>query len=215
MNARQLIEAMRPEVSRCVQSNETVPRMRAGEVDQALLQRLVIAEYNCQEAELATYGLLVARHRHEVPAELFGLTVHTVAKAHALMGPVAQSVGMRPEDLSVVTSGRLGRSVGRLTLPGMLSDPGEVALYLHSDLSVWCTLFAELSRSARKLEKVPEPLIEYMEWWGSEPSEKLVDGVHKVISYGLDHGEEPERMLEFARQLDSIVSDYWGYVAGE
>jgi hypothetical protein len=212
VNAEQLIEKMRPEVDRCVRENETVARMRAGEADRALLQRLVVAEYNCQESELAAYGLLVARHRHETPARLFGLTVHTVAKAHALIGPVARSVDMRPEDLRVATGGRLARAVGSLTAPGILAAPAAVALYLHSDLSVWCPVFAELAGLARETDAAPKPLIEYLEWWGSEPPAEITEGVHEVISYGLAQGEDPQDVLSFARQLGSIVADYWGYV---
>ncbi|GAA4670444.1 hypothetical protein GCM10023347_25300 [Streptomyces chumphonensis] len=213
MNAEELMEEMRPDVDRCVQRNETLARMRVGEVDRELLQRLVIAEHNCQESELAAYGLLVARHRHETPARLFGFTIHTIAEAHALMGPVAESVGLRPEDLKIATSGLLGRAVGSLTAPGALASPAAVALYLHSDLAVWCTVFDELARLAGEKEAAPEPLIDYLEWWGSEPPATLTSGVREVITYGLAHGEEPEEVLTFARQLHSIVDDYWGYVS--
>ncbi|MFD7536314.1 hypothetical protein [Streptomyces sp. NPDC059819] len=209
MNAEQLLESMRPEIDRHISGNEFVARVRAGEIDHAQVQRLVIAEFYCQEAELPTYGLLVGRHRHEAPANLFGLTIHTVAKARRVLGPVAEAVGLRPDDLSVAAGGRLSRD---LSLPGLLAEPGEAALYLHSDLSVWCPVFSELVEAAQQVDSVPKELIEYMAWWGSEPPQDITDGVLEVLTYALGQGEDPDRILDFARQLESGVSTYWDFV---
>ncbi|MFI1583797.1 hypothetical protein [Embleya sp. NPDC020630] len=212
MNVEQLIETMRPDVERCIEGNETVARVRAGDVDRELLRRLVIAEFNCQEAELVTYGLLVARHHDDAPLNLFALIVQTLAQARLLLAEAARSVDLRPEEFSVATSGRLARAVGSLIAPGMLGKPGGVALYVHGDLAVWCPLYAQIASAARKLGNIPVPLIEYMEWWGSGPSPEFVDKSAETIAYGLEHGEDPEDILEAARQLDSIVADYWGFV---
>ncbi|WP_439678477.1 hypothetical protein [Embleya sp. MST-111070] len=41
----------------------------------------MIAEFNCREAELVTYGLLVARHHDDAPLNLFAFVVQTLAQA--------------------------------------------------------------------------------------------------------------------------------------
>ncbi|MFH8562541.1 hypothetical protein [Streptomyces sp. NPDC017988] len=211
MNAEQLIERMRPEVERLASGIEMVQRMRAAEVDQAQLQRLVIAEYHCQEAELTTYGSLVGRHRHEVPAGFFGFTVHTVAQARRLLRPAAQSIGLQTDDMFPPASGRLDQA---MSMPAMLTGAGEAALYLHSDLSVWCTTFSELVDAARRLDNIPKEIIEYMDWWGSEPPPEIADGTREVLAYALSQGEDPERIVDFTRHLASSVSTYWDYVLG-
>ncbi|OKH98875.1 hypothetical protein A6A06_24970 [Streptomyces sp. CB02923] len=212
MNAQQLLDDMRPDIARSIESVEMVSRMRDGKAVPEQLQRLVTAEFCCQEAELATYPLLVAQHRHAVPAGYFGLVVHTVAKARALLGSVAQSVGLEPDSLSIPADARTTSAMRSMTLAGVLTEPGEAALYLYSDLCVWCAVFSELAEAGRRQEQVPNPLIEYMEWWGSEPSQEIVEGTLDVIAYGLQRGESSDRMLSFARQLPTAVAGYWEYV---
>ncbi|MFE5326680.1 hypothetical protein ACFRCG_09865 [Embleya sp. NPDC056575] len=212
MKAQELIASMRPDVERCIADNETVTRVRARDADRDLLRRLVIAEFNCQESELVTYGLLVARHHDETSLDLFSLTIRTVTEARKLLNEAARSVDLGPQDLTLAGEGRLGRAVSSLVAPGLLGTPGAVALYLHSDLVVWCALFDRIASAAREANNVPKPLIEYLESWGSEPSAEFVDNTVKVISHSLAHGEDPARMLASSRQLESIVSDYWGFV---
>ncbi|MFD7666825.1 hypothetical protein [Streptomyces sp. NPDC059788] len=212
MNAQQLLDTMRPDITRSIESVEMVSRIRDGKASPAQLQRLVTAEFCCQEAELATYPFLVAQHRHAVPAAYFGLVVHTVAKARALLGPAAQSVGLDPDGLSVPADVQAASAVRSMTLAGLLTEPGEAALYLYSDLCVWCSVFSELAEAGRRQEQLPEPLVEYLQWWGSEPPREIVEGTLAVISYGLRRGESPDRMLSFARQLPVAVEGYWGYV---
>ncbi|WOP07038.1 hypothetical protein R2B67_00130 [Streptomyces cyaneofuscatus] len=210
MNAEQLINSMRPEVERLVSDLEMAPRMRAGEVNREQLQRLLIGEFYCQEAELTTYGLLITRHRHEIPAGFFGLTLHTVAKARRMLWPAAQSVGLEPASMTVPAAGRLGQA---MSMPAMLTEPGEAALYLHSDLSVWCAVFAELAELARDSDVVPKELIDYLASWGSEPPPEIADGACEVLQYALSQGEDPERIIDFSRhQLASSVPVYWDYV---
>lgn len=211
MNAEELFASMRPEVERLIRGIDMPSRMRAGEVDRAQLRRLVIAEYHCQEAELAGYGLLIAHHRHQIPAGFFGLTLHLVAEARRLLGPAARSVGLGPEDMDTPAAGRLVRA---MSMPAMLTGPGEAALYLHSDLSVWCPVFAELADSAGRSDLVPREVIDYLESWGSEPPPEIADGARDVLRYALSRGEDAERMVDFAHQLGTSVSTYWDYVLG-
>ncbi|MFI1910744.1 hypothetical protein ACH444_33305 [Streptomyces microflavus] len=209
MDAEQLIEDMQSDIARYIDDTEIVERVRAGEINRERLQRLVTAEFYCQEAEFPTYGLLIGSHRHEAPAQLFGFTLYTVAKARRLLRPAIQSVGLRPEDLNVAAAGRLGHAV---SLPALLTGPGEAALYLLTDLAVWCPVFAGLADVARGVDLVPEEVVDYLDSWGSEPPSEVTDGTAEVLTYALAQGENPDRILETARQVERSSAAYWDYV---
>lgn len=169
----------------------------------------------CQEAELSTYALLVSRHRHAIPAALFSFVVpHTIATARGLLREAASSVGLTGGDIPPVPVDQgLFRVVRDLTWMGTQAGPAEAALYLHTDLSTWCTLFCGLVSASRRLPDVPRPVLTYMESWGDRPPPEVAEGTLRVLEYGLARGEEMDRILHTARQLGVLVEPYWSYVA--
>ncbi|MFH8991494.1 amidohydrolase family protein [Streptomyces sp. NPDC017940] len=215
MTPEQLIEAMKPDVERFVSDNQVVELARAGRIEPDHFKRILLAEYQCQEAELSTYALLVARHRHEVPATLFAHIQHTIATVRRQLREAAPSVGIPDRDIPPVPVDQgLFRVVRDLTWMGTQAGPAEAALYLHTDLSTWCTLFSRVSSASRGLPDAPTPVITYMESWGEKPPPEVADGTLEVLAYGLGRGEEPDRILHTARQLGELVDPYWTYVAG-
>lgn len=110
----------------------------------------------CQEAELSTYALLVSRHRHAIPAALFSFVPHTIATARGLLREAASSVGLTGGDIPPVPVDQgLFRVVRDLTWMAPRQAPPKPALYLHTDLSTWCTLFCGLVSASRRLPDVP------------------------------------------------------------
>ncbi|MFH9659598.1 amidohydrolase family protein [Streptomyces sp. NPDC017248] len=215
MKAEELIEAMKPDVERFVSGNRLVELARTGEIDTDHFKRIVLAEYQCQEAELSTYAMLVSRHRHEIPATLFSFVLHTIATARGLLRDATSSVGLTGGDIPPVPVDQgLFRVVRDLTWLGTQAGPAEAALYLHTDLSTWCTLFSRLVSASSRLPDVPRPVLTYMESWGDRPPPEVAEGTLRVLEYGLARGEEPDRVLHTARQLGVIVDPYWSYVTG-
>ncbi|GAA4812989.1 hypothetical protein [Streptomyces ziwulingensis] len=215
MKPEQLIEAMKPDVDRFVRGNALISLARTGDVGTDHFKRLLLAEFQCQEAELSTYALLVARHRHEKPAALFSFILHTIATARGLLREAAPSVGITDGDIPPVPADEgMFRVVRDLTWMGMHAGPAEAALYLHTDLSTWCTLFSRIIASTQHLPDVPQPVITYMESWGDKPPPEVAEGTLEVLHHGLAQGEEPDRLLHTARQLGALIDPYWTYVAG-
>jgi hypothetical protein len=216
MNPEQLVEAMKPDVERFVHGNEMVERALAKQVRGDQFKRLMLAEYQCQEAELSSYGQLVARHRHEDPAILFSFILHTIAEARKLLREGAPSVGIEDRRIPAVPVDQgLYQVVRDLSWLGMHAGPAEAALYLHTDLSTWCTLFSRIADAAEKLPDVPDPVITYMRSWGDRPPPEVAEGTLTVLEYGLSQGEEPDRILHTARQLGALLDGYWNYVVGD
>ncbi|OPC76960.1 hypothetical protein B4N89_40940 [Embleya scabrispora] len=216
MNPEQLVEAMKPDVERFVRGNEMVERALAKQVHGDQFKRLLLAEYQCQEAELSSYGQLVARHRHEDPARLFSFILHTIAEARRLLREGAPSVGIADRRIPAVPVDQgLYRVVRDLSWPGMHAGAAEAALYLHTDLSTWCTLFSRIADAAEDLPDVPGPVIAYMRSWGDRPPPEVAEGTLTVLEYGLSQGEEPDRILHTARQLGALLDGYWNYVVGD
>ncbi|MFF5773184.1 amidohydrolase family protein [Streptomyces californicus] len=209
----QLVEAMKPDVERFVSGNRLVELAQSGRIRPEHFRRLLLAEYQCQEAELSTYALLVARHRHEIPATMFSFIQHTIATARGLLREAAPSVGVSGPDIPPVPVDQgLFRVVRDLTWMGTQAGPAEAALYLHTDLSTWCTLFSRIVDASRQLPDAPHPVLTYMESWGERPPPEVAEGALEVLAYGLARGEEPARILHTARQLGALVDPYWGYV---
>ncbi|WP_179891826.1 amidohydrolase family protein [Streptomyces sp. sk226] len=209
----QLVEAMKPDVERFVSGNRLVELAQSGQIRPEHFRRLLLAEYQCQEAELSTYALLVARHRHEIPATMFSFIQHTIATARGLLREASPSVGVSGPDIPPVPVDQgLFRVVRDLTWMGTQAGPAEAALYLHTDLSTWCTLFSRIVDASRQLPDAPHPVLTYMESWGERPPPEVAEGALEVLAYGLARGEEPARILHTARQLGALVDPYWGYV---
>ncbi|MFE5902105.1 amidohydrolase family protein, partial [Streptomyces sp. NPDC056488] len=209
----QLVEATKPDVERFVSGNKIVELARTGQIRPEHFRRILLAEYQCQEAELSTYALLVARHRHEIPATMFSFVQHTIATARGLLREAAPSVGVsRPDIPPVPVDQGLFRVVRDLTWMGTQAGPAEAALYLHTDLSTWCTLFSRIIEASRELSDVPVPVLTYMESWGDSPPPEVAEGTLEVLEYGLAQGEEPARILHTARQLGALIDPYWDYV---
>ncbi|MFJ6252743.1 MULTISPECIES: hypothetical protein [unclassified Streptomyces] len=215
MKPEQLVEAMKPDVERFVSGNRIVELARSGQIRPEHFRRILLAEYQCQEAELSTYALLAARHRHEIPATMFSFVQHTIATARGLLREAAPSVDIPGPDIPPVPVDQgLFRVVRDLTWMGTQAGPAEAALYLHTDLSTWCTLFSRIIEASRELPDVPVPVLTYMESWGDRPPPEVAEGTLKVLEYGLAQGEEPARVLHTARQLGALLDPYWSYVAG-
>ncbi|MFE9458869.1 amidohydrolase family protein [Streptomyces californicus] len=209
----QLVEAMKPDVERFVSGNRLVELAQSGRIRPEHFRRLLLAEYQCQEAELSTYALLVARHRHEIPATMFSFIQHTIATARGLLREASASVGVSGPDIPPVPVDQgLFRVVRDLTWMGTQAGPAEAALYLHTDLSTWCTLFSRIVDASRQLPDAPRPVLAYMESWGERPPPEVAEGALDVLAYGLARGEEPARILHTARQLGALVDPYWDYV---
>ncbi|QSS89363.1 amidohydrolase family protein [Streptomyces sp. M54] len=209
----QLVEAMKPDVERFVSGNRLVELAQSGRIRPEHFRRLLLAEYQCQEAELSTYALLVARHRHEIPATMFSFIQHTIATARGLLREASPSVGVSGPDIPPVPVDQgLFRVVRDLTWMGTQAGPAEAALYLHTDLSTWCTLFSRIVDASRQLPDAPHPVLTYMESWGERPPPEVAEGALEVLAYGLARGEEPARILHTARQLGALVDPYWDYV---
>ncbi|WP_158715832.1 metal-dependent hydrolase family protein [Streptomyces sp. NRRL B-1381] len=209
----QLVEAMKPDVERFVSGNRLVELAQSGQIRPEHFRRLLLAEYQCQEAELSTYALLVARHRHEIPATMFSFIQHTIATARGLLREASPSVGVSGPDIPPVPVDQgLFRVVRDLTWMGTQAGPAEAALYLHTDLSTWCTLFSRIVDASRQLPDAPHPVLTYMESWGERPPPEVAEGALEVLAYGLARGEEPARILHTARQLGALVDPYWDYV---
>ncbi|MFE6731262.1 amidohydrolase family protein [Streptomyces californicus] len=209
----QLVEAMKPDVERFVSGNRLVELAQSGQIRPEHFRRLLLAEYQCQEAELSTYALLVARHRHEIPATMFSFIQHTIATARGLLREASPSVGVSGPDIPPVPVDQgLFRVVRDLTWMGTQAGPAEAALYLHTDLSTWCTLFSRIVDASRQLPDAPHPVLTYMESWGERPPPEVAEGALEVLAYGLAQGEEPARILHTARQLGALVAPYWDYV---
>ncbi|MFD7422938.1 amidohydrolase family protein [Streptomyces californicus] len=209
----QLVEAMKPDVERFVSGNRLVELAQSGQIRPEHFRRLLLAEYQCQEAELSTYALLVARHRHEIPATMFSFIQHTIATARGLLREASPSVGVSGPDIPPVPVDQgLFRVVRDLTWMGTQAGPAEAALYLHTDLSTWCTLFSRIVDASRQLPDAPHPVLTYMESWGERPPPEVAEGALEVLAYGLAQGEEPARILNTARQLGALVDPYWDYV---
>ncbi|MFD8586631.1 amidohydrolase family protein [Streptomyces californicus] len=209
----QLVEAMKPDVERFVSGNRLVELAQSGQIRPEHFRRLLLAEYQCQEAELSTYALLVARHRHEIPATMFSFIQHTIATARGLLREASPSVGVSGPDIPPVPVDQgLFRVVRDLTWMGTQAGPAEAALYLHTDLSTWCTLFSRIVEASRQLPDVPVPVLTYMESWGDQPPPEVAEGTLRILEYGLAQGEEPARILHTARQLGALVDPYWDYV---
>ncbi|MEE1930156.1 hypothetical protein V1J52_18520 [Streptomyces sp. TRM 70351] len=215
MNAEQLIEAMKPDVERFVSGNPLVELARDGKIGTEHFKRLLLAEFQCQEAELSSYALLVARHRHETPATLFSFTLHTIATARGLLREAAPSVGIPDAAIPLVPADQgLFRVVRDLSWMGTQAGAAEAALYLHTDLSTWCTLFSRVVDASKESTDASRPVITYMESWGDRPPPEVAEGALAVIEHGLARGEEPDRVLHTARQLEALLHPYWTYVAG-
>ncbi|MGV0094956.1 amidohydrolase family protein [Streptomyces californicus] len=209
----QLVEAMKPDVERFVSGNRLVELAQSGQIRPEHFRRLLLAEYQCQEAELSTYALLVARHRHEIPATMFSFIQHTIATARGLLREASPSVGVSGPDIPPVPVDQgLFRVVRDLTWMGTQAGPAEAALYLHTDLSTWCSLFSRIVDASRQLPDAPHPVLTYMESWGERPPPEVAEGALEVLAYGLAQGEEPARILHTARQLGALVDPYWDYV---
>ncbi|MER5817893.1 amidohydrolase family protein [Streptomyces californicus] len=209
----QLVEAMKPDVERFVSGNRLVELAQSGQIRPEHFRRLLLAEYQCQEAELSTYALLVARHRHEIPATMFSFIQHTIATARGLLREASPSVGVSGPDIPPVPVDQgLFRVVRDLTWMGTQAGPAEAALYLHTDLSTRCTLFSRIVDASRQLPDAPHPVLTYMESWGERPPPEVAEGALEVLAYGLARGEEPARILHTARQLGALVDPYWDYV---
>ncbi|GAA3487014.1 hypothetical protein [Streptomyces cremeus] len=215
MNPEQLVEAMKPDVERFVRGNTMVESALAKQVRGDQFKRLLLAEYQCQEAELSSYGQLVARHRHEDPAQLFSFTLLTIAESRKLLREGAPSVGIEDGRIPAVpVDAGLYQVVRDLSWLGMHAGPAEAALYLHTDLSTWCTLFSRIADAAENLPDVPGPVITYMRSWGERPPAEIAEGTLAVLEHGLSQGEEPDRILHTARQLGALLEGYWNYVVG-
>lgn len=197
-----------------IQSNELLAVARQGRVHPQHLQRLVLGEFLAQHVEIPTFGVLIDRFRHEVPAGFFVFVGSLlISQRRFLSDVVAPAVGLDADELRHAD---LPRAVVRVNqaMAWMASHagPAEMAMGLHTDFQLFCPVAAELVNAMRELDNVPDPVVTYLENYSTEP-DQVRQRLPEVIEYGLANGEPERWVTRSAEDFPDLLSDYWHYIA--
>ncbi|MFI6520456.1 hypothetical protein ACIBF1_33240 [Spirillospora sp. NPDC050679] len=177
------------------------------------LQNVVLVEDMYHEAELAAYGLLLARFPH-LPASGFLIEIaRTVQDARPRLAEVARSLGteLGAETPAVAALRRdvaahgFCAYVSWLAVNGSQSAAG-LALYSEPD-GVYYGGSAALVHALRERgHDVPD---EFAEYYTGSPSEQQNDQALKVVQDGLDKGDSPTAALDAGRLCDRYMALLW------
>lgn len=216
MSSHGIVQSLGSDVDAYAESSALLQLARKGEVTQEHVRRLVIGEYHCTGTEIATYGALINRFRHEAPAGLFAHTVHRLAQARKkLLNGAVQSVGLRPEDLTdLPLDSRLERITEFLSWVGLQAGSAEAAAVIHADYTRWWAVCRRLSSAAREQSAIPEAVVEYLDLFREEPRE-MIGAALETIDHGLTLGEDEGRIVRTARKVEPFMTSYFHLVTGD
>ncbi|KUL50400.1 hypothetical protein [Streptomyces sp. NRRL S-1521] len=195
-------------------ANEFLCLAREGMITQEHLRSFALAEFQSQEAELAAYGLLLARYPHEVPGSFFSFVGHELMQArHRMVGGLAPALGMSPDEMR--RAPRLEpvrRFTEFISWVALHAGAAEAALLARTDFTLWCNTCAVLADVLGEAKHVPEAAVEYIGAYRENPPE-VADGVLQVIEYGRTQHEPDEWITRSAVRMEPTLRAWWRAVA--
>ncbi|WP_155884943.1 hypothetical protein [Actinomadura flavalba] len=193
--------------------NPMLELARNGLVTVHHLRRVVLVEDMYHRAELAAYGLLLARFPHS-PADVLLLDVaRTVQGARGRLASVARSLGITL-GAATPTATALRRDVAAHGFCGFVSwlavNGGQsamaLALYSEPDGIYYGGGAAIVHELRGRGQDVPDDFAEY---YTGVPSEEQNDRALEVVQNGLDSGESPSAALDAGRLCDQYMALLW------
>lgn len=213
MNGSAIVDEFPVAVREHVENNELLAAARAEQVDLNQLKRLLIAEFQAQEAEFTTYSTLVARFHHEVPGSLFVFIADTLMAARRfLVQEVLGSVGLTADELRRTgISPQVKRFTEFISWVALHAGAGEAALLARTDFVLWCGVCAPLAEALDDAG-VPAEVQQYVQQYAELPPE-VADGAVEVVDFGLAAGERPEWITRSAPAMEPLLRGFWHFVA--
>ncbi|WP_433260275.1 hypothetical protein ACQPZF_23705 [Actinosynnema sp. CS-041913] len=213
MNGSQLVDEFPVPLREHVENNELLAAARAEQADTSQLKRLLLAEFQAQEAEFTTYSTLVARFHHEIPGSLFVFIADTLMKARRfLVQDVVGSVGMTADDMrQAPISPQVKRFTEFISWVALHAGAGEAALLARTDFVLWCGVCAPLA-DALRAPGIPSEVQAYVQHYAELPPE-VADGAVEVVDFGLAAGEREEWVTRSAPAMEPLLRGFWHFVA--
>ncbi|QUI34705.1 hypothetical protein [Streptomyces alfalfae] len=213
-SATEFIETVGINLPEHFSANEFLCLAREGMITEEHLRSFALAEFQSQEAELAAYGLLLARYPHEVPGGFFSFVGHELMQArHRMVGGFAPALGMSPDEMR--RAPRLEpvrRFTEFISWVALHAGAAEAALLARTDFTLWCNTCAVLADVLGEAEHVPEAAVEYIGAYRENPPE-VADGVLQVIEYGRTQHEPDEWITRSAVRMEPTLRAWWRAVA--
>ncbi|WP_051852767.1 hypothetical protein [Streptomyces aureocirculatus] len=214
MPATEFIETVAINIPEHLSANEFLSLAREGMVEERQLRQFALAEFQSQEAEFTSYGLLLSRYPHEVPAGFFSFVVHELVQArHRMVTSLAPALGMSPDEMR--RAPRLEpvrRFTEFISWVALHAGAAEAALVARTDFTLWCNSCAVLTDVLSETEHVPEAAVEYVSAYRENPPE-VADGVLQVIDHGRARHEPDEWIARSAVRVEPALRAWWRAVA--
>ncbi|XVS62146.1 hypothetical protein ACQPYE_28275 [Actinosynnema sp. CA-299493] len=212
MGGRQLVENFTVPVHEHVRENGLLAAAKVKQVDTGQLRRLLLAEFQAQEAEFTAYATLVARFHHEVPGSFFVFIADTLLETRRfLVSDVAGAVGLVPDDMRVApVSPEVKRFTEFISWVALHAGASEAAMLARTDFLLWCGVCAPLAEALADAD-VPSEVQAYVQHYAEAPDE-VVDGAAEVIDFGLAAGEREEWVTRSAPAMEPLLRGFWRFV---
>lgn len=212
MEGGRLVDGFAVPVQEHVRQNGLLAAARIGQVENAQLQRLLLAEFQAQEAEFTAYATLLARFHHEVPGGFFVFIANTLmGMRQLLVSEVARSVGLDPEEMRYAdVSPEVKHFTEFISWVALHAGAGEAALLARTDFRLWCGVCAPLAEALSDAD-VPPEVRAYLHEYAEVPPE-VADGAAEVVDFGLATGEREEWVTRSAPAMEPLLRGFWRFV---
>ena len=212
MNGKQLVAGFTVPIHEHVRENGLLAAAKVKQVDADQLRRLLLAEFQAQEAEFTAYATLVARFHHEVPGSFFVFIANTLMETRRfLVSEVAGAVGLVPDEMrKAPISPEVKRFTEFISWVALHAGAGEAAMLARTDFLLWCGVCAPLAEALADTD-VPSEVQEYVQHYAEAPAE-VVDGAAEVIDFGLASNEREEWITRSAPAMEPLLRGFWRFV---
>lgn len=213
MGGGQLVEAFEVPVREHVRENGLLAAAKADQVEVDQLKRLLLAEFQAQEAEFTAYATLLARFHHEVPGSIFAFIANTLMEMRRLLvSDAAPALGLDPEELRYApVSPEVKRFTEFISWVALHAGAGEAALLARTDFLLWCGTCDPLAEALSATKGVPPQVCHYVQEYAEVPPE-VRDGAVEVVDFGLASGEREDWVTRSAPAMEPLLRGFWRFV---
>ncbi|MEV0618793.1 hypothetical protein AB0I81_36120 [Nonomuraea sp. NPDC050404] len=172
------------------------------------LRRLVGIELRCHIAELAAYGMVIARFSDSPIVGLYLDVARLVHEAHPKLLACVRPLGMDPGTAGTWPSGPDAQAFcGYISWLALHGGQADNALALHTDMTVYFPGCLALLEAVQKQGlEVPEEFVTYYEGGQSDELERRA---LEVVEHGLRRGEDEATAVTRARHLEEHIGSFW------
>jgi hypothetical protein len=188
--------------------NAILDRLRAGNLGMEHLRGLVGVEHQAHQAELAAYGLVMARFPHSPAAEFYARLTQLITNAQPKLAECAQALGMTDNELRSSPIGLNGYAFsGTLSWIALTGSQAANGLALHTDMAVYFSGCADLVAGLRD-SNLAAPA-EFLSYYEGGQSDELVDMATATVGDGIARGDDPDEAVAMARLLEESIGRFW------